>query len=86
MLVTGHCALLQVKHLLNLSGNPLRKEHRLSVFESRVMRIFGPKREEMVGGWRRLHKEELYNLYASPNTVMMIKSRMRLVGHVACIG
>jgi hypothetical protein len=49
------------------------------VFESRVLRIFGPKREQMTG-WRKLHNEELYNLYSS------IKSRMRWAGHVARMG
>jgi len=44
----------------------LREEHRLTVFENRMRRtIFGPKREEVKGGWRRLHNEELHNLYAS---------------------
>jgi hypothetical protein len=46
----------------------LREEHRLMVYENRVLRrIFGPKSEEVVGGWRRLHNEELNNLYASPD-------------------
>jgi hypothetical protein len=48
-----------------------------------VLRIFGPKREEVAGGWRRLHNEELHNLYASPNTIRVIKSRwVRWTGHV----
>jgi hypothetical protein len=65
----------------------LREEHRLSVFENRVLRkIFGPKREED-GSWRKLHNDELHSLYSSPNIVKMIKSRrMRWAGHVACIG
>jgi hypothetical protein len=46
-------------------------------------RIFGPKREEVAGGWRRLHNEELLNLCASPNTIRVMKSRKILVGHVA---
>jgi hypothetical protein len=51
----------------------LREEHRLRVFENRVFenrvlrRIFGPKRDEVTGGWRKLHKEDLHNLYSSPS-------------------
>jgi hypothetical protein len=52
--------------------------------EQVLRRIFGPKREEVAGGWRRLHNEELHNLYASFNIIRMIKSRrMRWVGHAA---
>jgi hypothetical protein len=55
------------------------------VFENRVLRrIFGPKRDEVTGDWRKLHNEELHNLYSSPNR--MIKSRMRWAGHVARMG
>jgi hypothetical protein len=66
----------------------LREEHRLRVFENRVLRrIFGPKRDEVTGYWRKLHNEELHNLYSSPNTIRMIKSRrMRWLGHVARMG
>jgi hypothetical protein len=55
------------------------------VFENRVLRrIFGPKREEVAGGWRRLHNEELHNLYTSPNIIWVIKPRkVRWEGHVA---
>jgi hypothetical protein len=58
----------------------LREEHRLRVFENSVLRIFGPRREED-GSWRKLHNDELHNLYSSPNIVRMIKSRrMRWAG------
>jgi hypothetical protein len=66
----------------------LREEHRLRVFENRVLRrIFGPKRNEVMGEWTKLHSGELHNLYSSPNTIRQIKSgRMRWVEHVACMG
>jgi hypothetical protein len=54
----------------------LREENRLRVFENRVLRrIFGPKKDEVTGGWRKLHNEELNDLYCSPNIVRVIKSR-----------
>jgi len=58
------------------------------VFENRVLRgIFGSKRDEVTGEWRKLQNEELDDLYCSPNIVWVIKSRrMRGVGHVACMG
>jgi hypothetical protein len=55
----------------------LREEHRMKVFEKMVLkRIFGRKRDEMTGGWRQLHNEELRNLYSSSNVIRMIKSRI----------
>ena len=58
------------------TGSPtLREEHRLRVFENRVLRrIFGPKRDEVTGQWRKLHNEELNDLYSSPSIVQVIKS------------
>jgi hypothetical protein len=54
----------------------LREVHRLKLIESRVLRrIFGPKRDEVTGGWRKLHNGELHNMYSSPNIIRTIKSR-----------
>jgi len=66
----------------------LREEHRLRVFENRVLRrIFGPKRNEVTGEWRKLHNEELNDLYSSSSIVRVIKSkRMRWAGLVAQMG
>jgi hypothetical protein len=66
----------------------LREKHRLRVFENRVLRrIFGLKRDEVTGGSRKRHNEELHNLYSLPNIIRMIKSRrMRWAGNVAGMG
>jgi hypothetical protein len=58
------------------------------VFENRVLRrIFGPKRDEVTGSWRKLHNEELHNLYSSPSIIRIIKSRrMRWAGNAAGMG
>jgi hypothetical protein len=58
------------------------------VFENRVLRgIFGPKRDEVTGEWRKLHNEEMHNFYSSPDSIKQVKSRqMRWAGHVARMG
>jgi hypothetical protein len=66
----------------------LREEDRLRVFENKVLRrIFGPKRDEVTGEWRKLHNKELYALYSSPNIIRVIKSRrLRWAGRGTCGG
>jgi hypothetical protein len=66
----------------------LTEERRLRGFENRVLRrVFGPKRDEVTGAWRKLHNEELNDLYSLPNIVRVVKSRRtRWAGHMTCMG
>jgi hypothetical protein len=70
------------------SYRTLREEHRLGVFENRVLRrIFGLKRDEVTGEWRKLHNEELHDLYSSPSIIRIMKARsIRWAWHVARMG
>jgi hypothetical protein len=63
------------------------EEHLLRVLKTVLRRMCGPKMDEVAGGWRRLHNEELHDLYAASHFIRVIKSiRIRWVGHVACVG
>jgi hypothetical protein len=81
-------SLLCIVILIRAWSPTLREEHRLGVFENGVLRrIFGPKRDEVTGEWRKLHNEELRDLYSSPSIIRRIKTRrMRWKGHVARMG
>jgi hypothetical protein len=73
---TALLLLLLLLLLLSTWSLTLREEHRLRVFENRVLRrIFGPKRDEVTGGFRKLHNEELHNLYSSSSIIKITKSR-----------
>jgi hypothetical protein len=66
----------------------VREEHKLRVFENRMLRrIFGPERDGVTGGWRKLHNDELHNLYSSPSIIRIIKlRRMRWAGRMSRMG
>ena len=58
----------------------MKEECRLRVFENRVLRVFGPKRDEVTGEWRKLHNEELRDLYSLPNIVQVVKTKKNEMG------
>ena len=65
----------------------MREERKLRLFENRMLRrIFEPKRDEVIGEWRKLHNEKISTLYSTPNIIRVIKSRMSWVGNVARMG
>jgi hypothetical protein len=69
-----------------LENFTLREEHRLRVFGNRVLRrIFGPKGEELIGGWRKFHNEKLHNLFSLPSVRVIKSRRMSQMVHVACM-
>jgi hypothetical protein len=87
--IPNSCSTIRVvDHECETWSLTLREERSLRVFENRVFRrVFGPKRDKVTEEWRKLHYEELSDLYSLPNIVRVVKSRrMRWVGHVACMG
>jgi hypothetical protein len=86
-----YCMIMMMMMIIIISSSStssLREDNRLRVFGNRVLRrLFGPKRDEVTGEWRKLHNEELHILYSSPNIFRQIKSRrMRWAGHAARMG
>ena len=84
----GNCLRFVVLYGCETWSLTLREERRLRVFENRVLRrVFGPKRGEVTGEWRKLQDEEISDLYSLPNIELVVKSRrMKWEGHVACMG
>ena len=86
--INGTIILPVVLHVCETWSLKFREERRLRLFENRMLRrIFGPKRDEVIGEWRKLHNEEPNNLHYSINIIRVIKLRkIRRVGHIACMG